>query len=201
MHNKRCVGVLGVTTLTSVLSGCTRVAAPVDCADSDFLCIENAMLDNMKALFETIGYWSTLQLVIGVCVVLSGMVATIMIALQGDANRYWTRPIGLIATALVTGLTSALVSFHVPDNVDKLIDVYQKMNTVAGQYSTAYELLQAGRSKEEIEKQYTEDQEFRKKVVEMKEKYVGEFSQAKLDGMRIYGSAGRLTLPAKEPKP
>ena len=29
---------------------------------------------------------------------------TVMIALQGDENRHWTRPIGLVSTALVTGL-------------------------------------------------------------------------------------------------
>ena len=158
------------------------------------------MLANMKAIYNTIGSWSTLNLVVGILIALAGIVSTIVIALQGDQNRYWTRPIGLIATALVTGLSSALVSFHVSDNIDKLIDVYQKMNVISGQYASAYEILQAGRSKDEVAKQYQNDAEFRKKVVELKEKYVGEFAQAKLEGMRIYGSAARLTIQQKESK-
>lgn len=201
MFNKRLVTLLGAGILViSMLSACSEGVAPGSCADSDFQCIENIMLANMKAIYNTIGSWSTLNLVVGILIALAGIVSTIVIALQGDQNRYWTRPIGLIATALVTGLSSALVSFHVSDNIDKLIDVYQKMNVISGQYASAYEILQAGRSKDEVAKQYQNDAEFRKKVVELKEKYVGEFAQAKLEGMRIYGSAARLTIQQKESK-
>src|SRR5690242_6865701 len=109
------------------LSGCAQDVPPVGCDMPNFDCYTEQTLKGIRVVRENISYWSNVNLLGQLFIVLSGMVATIMIALQGDQNKHWTRPVGLAATALVTGLTSALVSFHVPDNVDKLVDIVGSM--------------------------------------------------------------------------
>jgi len=123
------------------LSGCAADVPPLNCVDLDFDCYINHATAAIRVVRENIEYLSTINLIGQTCIVVSGVVATIVIALQGDANRFWTRPIGLIATALVTGVTSALVSFHVPDNVDKLADVIANMTEVVNQFDYDAEKL------------------------------------------------------------
>ena len=108
--------ILIASTLTLV--GCTKDIPEIDCADPDVnSCYVKHSVEALNVVRENINAWSNILLIGQVLVFVFGLISTIMIALQGDANKYWTRPIGLIATALVTGLTSALVSFHVTANM------------------------------------------------------------------------------------
>jgi hypothetical protein len=101
-----------VTFLVSfAISGCAQDVLPINCNDPDLQCYVDQAVKGIIIVRENISYWSNVHLIIQFLIVLCGIIATVMIALQGDENKHWTRPIGLVATALVTGLTSALVSF------------------------------------------------------------------------------------------
>jgi hypothetical protein len=101
---------------------------PVDC-DDDNPCYIKTTLEAMRAISAQIDYLDLITnysiIFVGVC----GILATVMIALQGDNNKVWTRPIGIVATALVTGITALVSSFHVPETKDGLIDIYGKIGT------------------------------------------------------------------------
>jgi hypothetical protein len=181
------------------LSGCARDVLPTECTDPDFDCYSRQMLAGIKVVRDSISYWSNLHLAVQIFIALSGIVATIMIALQGDDNRHWTRPIGLIATAMVTGLTSALVSFHVPDNIDKLIDVGERMTALANDFDYRAVKLKAGRSKQEIEEAFKRDPRFREAENDLTYKYTNEYNKIKSEMLRLGGSAARLTAPASPP--
>jgi hypothetical protein len=182
------------------LSGCARDVLTENCIDPDFDCFSRQMLAGIRVVQENISYWSNLHLALQVFIAVSGIVATIMIALQGDENRYWTRPIGLIATALVTGLSSALVSFHVPDNIDKLIDVGERMAAVANEFDYQAVKLKSGRSKQEIEEAFKTDPKFREAENDLTYKYTNEFNKTKSEMLRLRGSAARLTGPPIAPQ-
>jgi hypothetical protein len=127
-----------------------------------------------------------------------------MIALQGDENRYWTRPIGLISTALVTGLTSALVSFHVSGNIDKLIDIYSNIAAATNKLELELVSKTGGRAPAEIQDQFKNDKDFRDWYWSIVRPYVESFNKSKVDALKIYGSAAELNsvaTPKLEPEP
>src|SRR6202047_1787972 len=136
------------------LTGCAQDVPPINCTDPDLKCYIDQATRGIVVVRENIAYWSNVNLIGQVLIVMSGIIATVMIALQGNENRYWTRPIGLVATALVTGITSALVSFHVPDNVDKLVDIMGNMINVTNEYDYQSEKLTSGRNQKEIEEAF-----------------------------------------------
>jgi len=135
----------------------------------------------MTTIYYNINYWDNVAFWSAIAVGFCGIVATIMIALQGDANRYWTRPIGIIGTSLVTGITALVTAFHVPENVDKLIDIYSDMANITNNYEHDIQ-GKAGNEADEIQKKYND-----------------QFLQLKTDLLRIKGSAGRLNT--KPPPP
>ena len=94
----------------ATIAGCAQDVPPINCQVPDFNCYQVQALRGITVVRENIGYWSNVNLCAQIAIALSGLVATIVIALQDSANRKWTRPIGLVATALVTGMTSALVA-------------------------------------------------------------------------------------------
>ena len=185
---------------SAMLFGCAREPQTVLCADPDFDCFSNQAFQGIAAVRESISYWSNINLIAQIFIALSGMVATVMIALQGDENRHWTRPIGLIATALVTGLTSALVSFHVPDNVDKLVDIVDRMVTTQVAFAHEAGELTAGKPKEEVEKVFQKDAEFSKAVNRLTTRFTNDYNKIKIDLLKLHGTAARLQTPIKEPQ-
>ena len=136
--------VLAVALLA--LAACTPDVPPIGCEDPDFACYIDQALKGMVVVRQNISAWSNIYLAAQVLIAVSSLVATVVIALQGDQNRYWTRPTGLVATALVTGITSALVSFHVPETIDKMIDIVGNMATTINDFDGKREKLVAGRS-------------------------------------------------------
>jgi hypothetical protein len=183
------------------LSGCAKAVLPVECDAADFPCFSKQFLADISETRAHIAYWSNLHLILQIFIAVAGITATIMIALQGDDNRYWTRPIGLVATALVTGLSSALVSFHVPENIDKLIDTAEKMTATANEFDREATKLKAGRSPEEIQEAFKTDPKFREAVNELTYKYATDFNKTKIEMLRLSGTAAKLTSIPSPPQP
>jgi hypothetical protein len=186
---------VGISTLT----GCAHDVPPIARADADFDCFVNQATAGIRIVRENISYWSNVNLIGQALIVLSGIVATIMIALQGDDNKVWTRPIGLIATALVTGMTSALVSFHVPDNVDKLVDILGNMTTITNEFAYQSAKLSEGKNLKEVQEWFKTDAAFRNSVNELTKKYVDDYNGIKIDMLKLSGTASKLTTIQSTP--
>lgn len=108
-----------------------------------------------------------------------------MIALQGDNNKVWTRPIGIVATALVTGIASLTTALHVPENVDKLIDIRRQFTFLVN--NLEYDLGE--KSPEDASKIF--------------KKFADDFSLLNSERLKLRGSAGRLNIgqPPAPPSP
>lgn len=177
---------------TILLTACAHDQPPTGCDDTDFLCFENHAMKVMNVVRTDISYWSNINLIAQVSIVIAGIIATIMIALQGDENKHWTRPVGLIATALVTGISSALGSFHVPENVDKLVDIVAKMDKRMNEFD--YQLVKNfGADKEKIKIEYLKNENFRNSVNDVTFAFANDFSALKIELLRLNGTAARLT--------
>jgi hypothetical protein len=181
-----------------VLSGCAPDVPPIFCNNTNFRCMIDHDLGAIKIVRQNISLWSDIFLIVQFFIAISGMVATVMIALQGDLNKYWTRPIGLVATALVTALTSALVSFHVPENIDKLIDIVDRMTTAGNEFDYNVEKLRAGRSQEEVDEAYKNDPKFHNDVNNVTQKFSVDFNKIKIDMLRINGTATKLNVQTEK---
>ena len=152
-----------------------------DCANVN--CYVAHAVENLEKINGDIGYWTNLNLLIQICVVVLGVLATVIIALQGDANKYWTRPVGIVATALVTGLTASVTQFHIPDNIDKLIDVYQGI----AQRTNAFEQFMD-------EHGIAKDAPIPASLSKDSTDYSNDVNALIIQRMRVKGTAGRLDL-------
>jgi hypothetical protein len=199
--NREAFCALLLVAASFALFGCAADVPPINCVDPDFDCYINQATKGIRIVRENIAYWSTINLIGQICIVVAGIVATIVIALQGDDNRHWTRPVGLVATALVTGLTSALVSFHVPDNVDKLVDVIGNMTEVVNEFDYNAEKLKAGRDPKEVEQAFRSDAKFRDGVNDLTMKYVTAYNKIKIDMLKLSGTASKLSTVQPAPPP
>jgi hypothetical protein len=180
-------------TLLALLTGCTQDIPTINCADPDVSsCYVKHATESVGIIRDNINIWSRILLIGQILVFIFGLLSTIMIALQGDKNKYWTRPIGLISTALVTGLTSALVSFHVTANIDKLIDIYSGItsstNTLAINLSSMY----AEGDPNEIQSKFKSDKNYQAEYWKIVGQYVSSFNKNRVDSLKIYGSAGQV---------
>lgn len=175
-----------------LLAGCSQDVPPINCSVPDIKCFIDQATRGIIVVRENVSYWSNVNLIAQVMVAVSGTVATVMIALQGDQNKVWTRPVGLVATALVTGLTSALVSFHVPDNIDKLIDTMQNMAIVTNEFDYKTTKLVDGKSQKDIEDMFKTDKEFRESLSDLSMKFTTDFNNVKIGMLKMSGSAGKL---------
>jgi hypothetical protein len=68
-------------------------------------------------------FWTIANLIFQGASLVLGIIATLMMALQSELNRSWVKPVGIIATTLSTGLVTAYSTFHVRENIDKLISI------------------------------------------------------------------------------
>ena len=60
----------------------------MECRDDNNCYIQHT-LDTMNIIASQVDYWDNVSLLTAIVAGIAGIVATIMIALQGDANRYW----------------------------------------------------------------------------------------------------------------
>jgi hypothetical protein len=184
--------VLPFTMAILALTGCAADLPSAICDEWDFDCYILHTVKTRDVVRGHIAYWSNVHLIGQVLIILASMVATVMLALQGDKNQFWTRPIGLVATALVTGITSGLVSLHVPENVDKLVDIYGNMTTTVNEFSYEAEKLKEGRTKDQLEAAYRSDAGFRGRANDLTKIYVDSHSKTKTEMLKLSGTAARL---------
>jgi hypothetical protein len=176
-----------------VLEGCTKDIPAINCTDPDVSsCYVKHALDSLSVVRDNINIWPSILLVGQVLVFIFGLLATIMIALQGDENRYWTRPIGLISTALVTGLTSALVSFHVTANIDKLIDIYSNITTSTNTLEVNLASLFSEQTSDQIQDKFKNDKTYEAEYWKILAPYASSFNKSRVDALKLYGSAGQI---------
>lgn len=97
---------------------------PIACKSEDAKCFIDAATKTLSVIYSDINYWETVSFWSAVIATLFGVFGTVMIALQTDTNRKWTKPLAIIGTTAVTGITALTTAFHVPENIDKLIDIY-----------------------------------------------------------------------------
>ena len=142
----------------------------------DTSCYVNATIGAIDSITRDIDFWSQVQIATLIATVFFGVLATVMIALQGDENRYWTRPVGIVATALVTGIASLTSALHVPDNIDKLIDIRHQFTALVNNFE--YDIQRkSGLEADEVRK-----------------KFADESSLLNSERLKLRGSAGRLNI-------
>jgi hypothetical protein len=90
-------------------------------------CTLKLALDRINSIETDLTYWSNWHTLALLASIVFGAVATVVIGLQGDHNVHWTRPVGLVATTFGAAVTTLLTTFHVQDNIDKLIDIRSKL--------------------------------------------------------------------------
>ena len=138
---------------------------------------------SIVAISNDLSWWTRY---LNLCVfggVLFGVISTVVIALQGEARNQLLKTVGIIATVLATSLNTVMTTFHVHDNIDKLIEVRSKLMSLAN--NLQHDL------------RYQPD-------LDKKNEIIFEFvkgHQALIDdAYRIKGSAGRLhTKPNPNP--
>jgi hypothetical protein len=120
---------------------------------------------------------------------------------MGDANRHWTRPVDIVATTLVTGVSSALISFHVPENVDKMIDIVGEMSDATNEFNLKVEKLKDGKNENAVNQAYATDTEFRDATNLLMKDFAHRQNEIKMRVMRIKGTAARLNQVTPPPPP
>ena len=169
-----------VATLCMSLSCCVEsFPPPIECGSDDDCYIKHT-LDTMGVVASQIDYWDNITLVAALAG-FAGIVATIMLALQGDENKYWTRPVGIVATALVTGVTALLTSFHLPENTDKYIMAYVQLGALNNNFERDLRVAKTPDEKDALRFQYA-----------------GDYSRIKADLLKTKGS---LSLVSRPPPP
>ena len=167
-----------IAILCMSLVGCVQsFPPPVECRDDNNCYIQHT-LDTMNIIASQVDYWDNVSLLTAIVAGIAGIVATIMIALQGDANRYWTRPTGIIATSLVTGITALVASFHLPESTDKYILAYTQLGTLNNKFE--HDLRTAN----------TPDQQDA-----LRYQYASDFSTIKADLLKVKGSLSLVSKP------
>ena len=127
----------------------------MDCLENNACYIGHA-IDVISDITRDVQFWSRVEVAAAVAAGVCGVIATIMIALQGDDNKYWTRPVGIIATSLVTGITALTTSFHIPENVNKLIDLDAKFTIQTNNFE--HDIRgKSGDEADEIRKKFADD--------------------------------------------
>jgi hypothetical protein len=108
--------------------GCTQIPT-VNCPGLNPDCYVNGALTVVNWIDADITTWYIIQLSMVLIAGIAGIIATICLALQDSDNSHITKPIGITATALVTGMTALATSLHITDNIDKLIEIRLDMNS------------------------------------------------------------------------
>jgi hypothetical protein len=127
----------------------------------------------IHSLKEDINTWSLVNLAGQIFIVICGIVAALVIALN-EKNKTWVKALGITASILVTGTTTLLDVLHVRENTDKLIDLTEKIA-----YAT----------------NKLEYDAFGKSVPEQRaliKAFSDEFNKLRVERFRVFGSAGKL---------
>jgi hypothetical protein len=167
-----------VPQLLVVLAPPEALPPPHACLDSE--CLLGVAHETMTFIYSNISYWDHVSYWSAVSAILFGTIATIMIALQGDTNRYWTRPVGIIATSLVTGIGGLTTSLHVTETIDKLVAVYSTVLTETNSYSLAVSAKDVSTNP--------------RLAMSISVKFAQQLNEAKAELLKIKGSAARMDI-------
>jgi len=186
----------------ALLSGCAQDVPPINCEDPDFKCYNDQAIKVIGVLRDSIAYWSNINQFGQLIVVVCGILAGIMLALHDQNNKGGlTKTIGIVATALVTGITGGLATFHVPERIDKLTDLIGNMADVVNDFDHQTEELIAGRNQKEIDEAFKTDEQFRKQVNDLTNKYLVSYNKLRLETWRLSGSASKSGSILPPPAP
>ena len=191
---------IAIVTSVISLSGCTKDVPPIGCDDPDFNCYSQQAVRGIAILRRNISTWANWNRALQISSVICSIIATIMIALQGEQNKAWTRPIGLVASALVTGLASAAMTLHMDENVDRHVDILERMANITNEFGYKSDELAAGRTLDELKQLYKKDADFRDKTNKLTKRFVDDYNKAKIDLLRLSGATARLGAVAAPPK-
>jgi hypothetical protein len=184
-----------------MLAACSRDVPPLGCEDPDFNCYMRQAIAGMTVVRENISIWSNWSRALQIASVVCSIVATIVIALQTDQNRNWTRPIGLVASALVTGIASAVTTFHMDENVDRNVEVLERMANITNDFGFKTDELTAGRTLEELKSAHKNNAEFRDKSNKITKEFVDSYNKVKIDMLKLSGASAKLkSVPAPVPQ-
>ncbi|WP_210187362.1 hypothetical protein [Methylobacterium sp. 13MFTsu3.1M2] len=159
----------------------SRARPPEDCV-LEIKCYVQHAIAQLNEIRSDIDWWNSIWLYSVIFVGICGIVATVMIALQGDDNKYWTRPVGIVATSLVTGVTALTTTLHIPETIDKYIEVYSNIGT----RTNLFKQEARGKTGDELNNVMTD--------------YANDYNKYRIELLKIKGSVGRFgtqtpTLP------
>jgi hypothetical protein len=192
-----------VVTLLSMFWFAPNSVSPRHCYAWDYECYRNQMSAGLGNVSGTIRNWSWFNLIGQVLIVVLSIAATLAIALLNDKNKEWTKPVGLVSTALVAGLTSALITLQVSEKIDSLVVHLGKLAEAANEFDHAYRAAADGIEKEpeEMYKKYKTDPAFREKLQKDIKGKLAEYNKLRVEVMKLGGTASKFrALSAPQPQ-
>ena len=184
-----------------VLSGCAPDTPPKSCDVWDFDCFSEQAIGGMRAVRENLAFWTRLNLAGQIAVGILSLVATVTVAMQTEDNKRVTRPVSVVSTALVTGITALLLSLQVPETIDRLVDALGDMATETNKFMYSAEILKAGRDKDQLKELYHDNAAFRDAVIKLSFDYAGTYNKLKLDLFKLGGATANLRVSRQPPPP
>jgi hypothetical protein len=171
-----------------IATGCSQdVGLSKLCEDPDFDCYFNRAVAIINGAEGWLNAWIKIHLALKIAVVTFGILATVMIALTDQTTHKWAKPIGLIASALATGLTAGVSTFQVPENIDRLADNIKTLKQITNAFDTAKVSLVQGATNDEIMQRFKTDDKFREAVNALTSKYVNDMNNVETDMVRVIG--------------
>lgn len=167
------------------LSGCKSwlydEMPSINCKPDESDCIQEVASTAGNSLSSQIDFWSNWQLFLFVISIIAGIITAIIVAIQKDANAYWTKPAGIIATVMVTAAATILNTLHVQNNIDKLIEIRTSLKTAFNKY--------------EHSAKHATEADAHDKAYE----FASEYTKLMDEATKLKGSAGRLDVGASSP--
>jgi hypothetical protein len=97
----------------------------------DILSLPNDIFHDMwERVTGQLEFWHTVQVSISLALVALGFVTAICVALQTERNSKYLKPIGIVATILLTTANSITSQFHVNERLKAFADVYLSLGAL-----------------------------------------------------------------------
>lgn len=108
---------------------------PPQMSDTTELQKKQQYLNEMILLFGGAArFWTQLNIILQLLIIILGIIGTLMVALQNEDNKKWMKPLGIVTTTLVTGITGGMSTFHVRDHVEESIELQDAMINLANSF-------------------------------------------------------------------
>ena len=177
------------------------VAQSQGCDDPDFVCYFKRAKEVVNGAEWWVDWWIKAHLVLKLIIVALGILATVMFALTDEKTKNWAKPIGLSASAIVTGLTAGIGTFQIPENIEKLAENARTLKQITNDFDFAKVKLVKGATQEEINKRFGTDPGFRAEVNKLTYDYVNAMNNVEVDMLRVIGLTSKPKAGETIPKP